>query len=539
MADPAPSPRSAAWETLAAVMSDVRALGGAVSLLQWDQETFMPARGAAARGDQLAVVQAALHERLTSRAVAEALDRAERDADGDPDRAAALRALRFDHERAARVPQELVRALAQAQAEGIDAWKAARAERSFARFAPSLERLLALRREQADALLPMLERRAQAQPEEAAPERAGGPGGRGLSRPPGKIEPYDALLEGYEPGMRVARLAPILQRLAGWLAPVVAAIDAAPAPEDGFLAGRFDAEAQWSFTLELLQALGFDPAAGRQDRSVHPFTLGLDPGDVRITTRIHEDQPLSAIFSTLHEAGHGLYEQHLPAQDRRSLLCAAPSMGLHESQSRLWENLVGRSLPFWRAFLPRLAARFPRLAGVAPEDFHRAANRVRRSLVRVEADEVTYNLHIALRFELELGLLRGALAVRELPEAWAARSEALLGVRPRHDVEGVLQDIHWAWGDLGYFPTYTIGNLYAATLYAAAARSLPGLDEALARGELAPLRVWLAERVYRVGRRKDAEEIVRDATGEGLTDRDFERYVKTKYGALYGLSLAG
>lgn len=510
MADPAPSPRSAAWETLAAVMSDVRALGGAVSLLQWDQETFMPARGAAARGDQLAVVQAALHERLTSRAVAEALERAERDADGDEERAAALRALRFDHERAARVPQELVRALAQAQAEGIDAWKAARAARSFARFAPSLERLLALRREQADAI--------------------GVPDGG---------EPYDALLEGYEPGMRVARLAPILQRLVGWLAPVVAAIDAAPAPEDGFLAGHFDAEAQWSFTLELLQALGFDPAAGRQDRSVHPFTLGLDPGDVRITTRIHEDQPLSAIFSTLHEAGHGLYEQNLPARHRRTLLCAAPSMGLHESQSRLWENLVGRSLPFWRAFLPRLAARFPRLAGVPAEDFHRAANRVRRSLVRVEADEVTYNLHIALRFELELGLLRGELAVRDLPEAWAARSETLLGVRPRHDGEGVLQDIHWAWGDLGYFPTYTIGNLYAATLYAAAARALPGLEEAIAGGELAPLREWLAERVYRVGRRKDAEEIVRDATGEGLTDRDFERYVKAKYGALYGISLAG
>jgi carboxypeptidase Taq len=504
----APPPPSAAWETLAAAMSDARALGGAASLLQWDQETFMPAKGAPARGDQLAAVQAALHERLTSPAVAEALDRAEREAGDDPDRAAALRALRFDHERAARVPQRLVRALAQAQAEGVDAWKAARDARAFEIFAPRLERLLELRREQADA----------------------------IGVPPGG-ERYDALLEGYEPGMRVARLAPILERLVGWLRPVVAAIDAAPQPPDGFLSGRFDGDAQWQFTLELLAALGFDPAAGRQDRSVHPFTLGLDPGDVRVTTRIDESQPLSAIFSTLHEAGHGLYEQNLPAEHRRSLLCAAPSMGLHESQSRLWENLVGRSLPFWRAFLPRLAARFPRLEGVGAEDFHRAANRVERSLVRVEADEVTYNLHIALRFELELGLLRGALAVRDLPEAWAARSEALLGVRPRHDADGVLQDIHWAWGDLGYFPTYALGNLYAATLHAAAARALPGLEDAIAAGDLAPLRGWLTENVYRVGRRKDAEEIVRDAAGEGLTDRDFERYVKTKYGALYGLTL--
>ncbi|WP_242341172.1 MULTISPECIES: carboxypeptidase M32 [unclassified Anaeromyxobacter] len=519
MPETAPAPRSAAWETLAAVMCDVRALGGAVSLLQWDQETFMPAKGAVARGDQLAAVQAALHERLTQPRVAEALDLAEREASGDPDRAAALRALRFDHERAARVPQDLVRALAQAQAEGVDAWKAARNARAFALFAPKLARLVELRREQADALMPMLARRPEAQPD------------------PGASEPYDALLEGYEPGMRVARLEPILRRLVGWLSPLVAAIDAAPAPEDGFLSGRFDGEAQWGFTLELLAALGFDPAAGRQDRSLHPFTLGLDPGDVRVTTRVYEAQPLSAIFSTLHEAGHGLYEQHLPGEHRRSLLCAAPSMGIHESQSRLWENLVGRSLPFWRAFLPRLAARFPQLAGVAPADFHRAVNRVERSLVRVEADEVTYNLHVALRFELELGMMRGTLAVSDLPEAWAARSEALLGVRPRDDAEGVLQDIHWAWGDLGYFPTYTLGNLYAATLFAAAGRALPGLDDAIAAGDLAPLRRWLAEKVYRVGRRKDAEDIVRDAAGVGLTDADFERYVKTKYGALYGLTL--
>ncbi|WP_242347101.1 carboxypeptidase M32 [Anaeromyxobacter terrae] len=508
MSETAPSRRSAAWETLAAAMCDVRALGGAVSLLQWDQETFMPAKGAPARGDQLAAVQAALHERLTHPRVAEALDLAEREDSGDPDRAAALRALRFDHERAARVPQDLVRALALAQGEGVDAWKAARTERAFALFAPKLARLVDLRREQADAI--------------------GVPAGG---------ERYDALLEGYEPGMRVSRLEPILARLVGWLSPLVAAIGAAPAPESGFLSGRFDADAQWRFTLELLAALGFDPAAGRQDRSLHPFTLGLDPGDVRVTTRVYEAQPLSAIFSTLHEAGHGLYEQNLPAEHRRSLLCAAPSMGIHESQSRLWENLVGRSLPFWRAFLPRLAARFPQLAGIGPADFHRAVNRVERSLVRVEADEVTYNLHIALRFELELRMLRGTLAVSDLPQAWAARSEALLGVRPRDDAEGVLQDIHWAFGDLGYFPTYTLGNLYAATLFDAAARALPGLEDAIAAGDLAPLRRWLTEKVYRVGRRKDAEDIVRDAAGVGLTDEHFERYVKTKYGALYGLAI--
>jgi carboxypeptidase Taq len=565
-------PRDGAWETLASAMADLRALQGAVCLLQWDQETYMPPRGAEARGEQLAAIQAALHERLTSPRVAEALDRAEQDA-SDPDRAAMIRALRFDHERAARVPPDLVRALAQAQAEGVDAWKDARAQNAFQVFAPRLERLVALRREQADALMPVLERssrrqvspavRAQGQADEPAPERARGTGGAGFiapparsppgqanepgperatggpggAAPPSKIEAYDALLDGYEPGMRVARLAPLLEHLVGWLVPVVEKLERAPRPDASFLEGTFPAEAQWRFTLELLAILGFDPGAGRQDRSVHPFSLGLDPSDVRLTTRIFEDQPLSAIFSTLHEGGHGLYEQGLAAADRRSVLGAAPSMGLHESQSRLWENLVGRSLPFWRACLPRLARELPRLAGVPVDSFHRAANRVERSRVRVDADEVTYNLHIALRFELELALLRGELQVRELPDAWNARSEALLGLRPETDADGILQDIHWAQGDLGYFPTYTLGNLYAATLYAAAEREIAGLGEAIAQGDLAPLRRWLTEKVYRVGRRKDAEEIVRDATGEGLTDRDFERYVKTKYGALYGVAL--
>jgi carboxypeptidase Taq len=507
MPDPAPRARTA-WETLAAAMSDVRALAGTVSLLQWDQETYMPPRGAQARGDQLAAVQAALHERLTSPRVAEALERAEREAGDDPDRRATLRALRFDHMRAARIPQDLVRALAQAQADGVDAWKDARARSAFAVFAPKLERLVALRREQADAI--------------------GVPGGG---------ERYDALLEGYEPGMRVARLEPLLAHLVGWLRPVVDKLDAAPRPDDAFLRGAFPAEGQWRFTLELLALMGFDPAAGRQDRSIHPFTLGLDPGDVRVTTRIFEDQPLSAIFSTLHEGGHGLYEQGLPAEHRRSVLCAAPSMGIHESQSRLWENLVGRSLPFWRAALPRLAREFPSLAGVPVEAFHRAVNRVERSLVRVEADEVTYNLHIALRFELELALLRGTLAIADVPDAWAARSEALLGIRPSRDADGVLQDIHWAWGDIGYFPTYTLGNLYAATLFGAAERALPGLADAIGAGDLAPLRGWLERHVHRVGRREEAEDIVRDASGEGLTDRDFEAYVKAKYGALYGVAL--
>jgi carboxypeptidase Taq len=327
----------------------------------------------------------------------------------------------------------------------------------------------------------------------------------------------------------VAQLEPLFSRLQGWLVPLLDRVSARPPPDDSFLRGRFDGEAQFRFTLELLELMGFDGRAGRQDRSVHPFTVGIDPADVRVTTHVHEDLPLSAIFSTLHEGGHGLYEQQLPAGLRQTVLCAAASTGIHESQSRLWENQVGRSLPFWRAALPRLARHLPQLAGVTPERFFRAANRVERSLIRVEADEVSYNLHVVLRFELELLLFRDALPLAELPAAWNERSARLLGLRPARDTEGVLQDIHWAWGAFGYFPTYTVGNFYAATLFAAARRALPGLDEAIGRGELHPLRDWLGRSVHAVGRRRSAEQIVRGVAGAGLGDADLRAYLEGKY----------
>ncbi|HET6440248.1 MAG TPA: carboxypeptidase M32 [Anaeromyxobacter sp.] len=505
-------PTSRAWETVSRVMAELRALAGISNLLSWDQDTYMPARGAEARGEQMAALEGMVHERLTAPALQEALSTLEAARPDDPDRAAAVRELSRDRARAAAVPGDLVRALARAQSEGNLAWKAARDEERFDRFAPALARTLKLRREQAAALRPVLEAEA-AQP--------GGP------PPPGEV--YDALLDAGEPGMRVSRLEPLFARLRGWLAPLLAEVTARPPPDDSFLRGPFEDEAQWRFTLELIDLMGFDQRAGRQDRSVHPFTAGLDPGDVRVTTRIFEHLPLSSVFSTLHEVGHGLYEQQLPAALRTSVLCAAPSMGLHESQSRLWENQVGRSLPFWRAALPRYVHHFPALASVTPERFFRAVNRVERSLVRVEADEVSYNLHIVLRFEIELALLRDTLPVGDLPGAWNEASGRLLGIRPARDAEGVLQDIHWAWGAFGYFPGYTIGNLYAASLFAAARRSMPGLEEEIARGELGSLRRWLGEKVHSVGRRQSAEEIVRAATGAGLTDADFRTYLEGKY----------
>ena len=509
MSEPETPTQGKDWETLSQTMAELRALSGASSLLGWDQETYMPPGGAEARGEQLAALEGTYHARLTGKELAEALGRLGGNPPLDADRAAAVRVLARDHAQASAVPGDLVRALARAGSEGQQAWMAARQEGRFGRFTPALARTLELRRQQADALLPLLRR---------APV--------GTATP---LERYDALLDLNEPGMRVSRLEPLFARLRGWLAPLLDEVTSRPPPDDSFLRGRFDPEAQWRLTLELLDRMGFDGQAGRQDRSAHPFTVGITPGDVRVTTRIHEQLPLSAVFSTLHEGGHGLYEQQLPAALRHTVLCAAASMGLHESQSRLWENQVGRSLPFWRDTLPRAAAYFPQLSGIGAERFFRAVNRVERSHIRVEADEVSYNLHIILRFELELALLRGDLAVVDLPDAWAERSAKLLGIRPENDNQGVLQDIHWAWGAFGYFPTYTLGNLYGATLFAAARRAIPGLMETAGLADLRALKIWLGERIHAVGRRQEAEEIVRAVCGCGLTDQDFRGYLERKY----------
>lgn len=477
-------------------MQELRDLQGLIGLASWDQETFLPKKAASARGDQLATIQGLYHERLTDPRLGELLTTVKCESG---DEQAMVRVLGQERERQSKVPGDLVRALAQAQTEGVTAWKKARAAKDTKLFFPVLERLLSLRREQADAF--------------------GHDGER-----------YDALLEGFEPGMRVARLGPVLASLAQSLAPMVQALDARPKPPSLFQGQTFDADAQWGFSMELLPALGFDLEAGRQDKSVHPFTGGTHPYDVRLTTRLFPNTPLPAIFGTIHEAGHGMYEQGFQPAHHRTPLAQAPSMGLHESQSRLWENVIGRSRPFWSHFFPKLQRWFPaQLGAVTVDQWVAEVNRVERSPTRVEADEVTYNLHIVLRYELELGLVRGTLAVKDLEAAWNASMERLLGWKVQHAAEGVLQDIHWAWGELGYFPTYALGNLYAASLVSAARRSLGDLDAAMARGELSGLREWLREQVHAQGYRLPAEQLVTGITGRGLTADDFLAYLRQKH----------
>jgi carboxypeptidase Taq len=493
-------------EALLGRMRELKDLSGIIGLATWDQETYLPLKAEAARASQLSTLQGLYHQRLVAPEVGEWLAHLAATPASD-DEKAMVRVLSRERDRAVRIPVDLVRALAEAQGTALTAWRSAREARAFAPFAQPLDRLLQLRREQADAI-----------------------GHEG--------ERYDALLGGFEPGMRTARLMPVLHALRDQLVPLVEALAGWPAAPSVLAGLRFPADAQWRFTVELLGKLGFDLDAGRQDKSVHPFTGGTHPTDVRLTTRISEDNLSAAVFGTIHECGHGLYEQGFRPEDYRTVLAGAPSMGLHESQSRLWENLVGRSLPFWQALYPRLQASFPaQLGGVELVAFHAALNRVSRSPIRVEADEVTYNLHIVLRTELELELLRGNLPAADLPSAWNAASRALLGLEPPDDVKGVLQDIHWAWGELGYFPTYALGNLYAASLMGAAERALPGLWESISQGDFAPLRDWLRAAIHGEGARLDAEDLVRKVTGKGLTDTDFVAYLKSKYGALSGRTL--
>lgn len=477
-------------------MQELRDLAGVIGLCTWDQETYLPRKAEPARAAQLSTLQGLYHERLTDPALGDWLQ-----APGatDDDQRAMVRVLTFERDRAVKVPARLVKELALAQSAGLAAWREAREAEDYRRFEPALARLVALRQEQADAW---------------------GHGG----------ERYDALLQGYEPGMRTARLLPVLQDLAASLKALLARLEARPR-QPSRLAGRtFDVEAQWRFTVSLLEAMGFDLEAGRQDRSVHPFTGGTHQLDVRLTTRLFPGTPLPAIFGTIHEGGHGLYEQGFAPAHARTPLAQAPSMGLHESQSRLWENVVGRSRPFWTHFYPRLQAALPGpLADVSLDEFLGEVNRVERSFIRVEADEVTYNLHIVLRTELELELIRGTLSPRDLEAAWNARTRDLLGLTVDAPSRGVLQDIHWAWGELGYFPTYALGNLYAASLWKALRKDLPRVEAGLARGELAPVREWLRTRVHQEGYRYEAEALVTRVTGAGLTDVDFLEALRSRY----------
>ncbi len=494
-----------AWNALLQKIHELKDLDGVLGLLSWDEETYAPAKGRSARGGHTATIEAIKHQRLCASELGDLIERCRPELSGE--RATMVDRLVRERDRALKVPEDLVKALAQARSEALVAWQDAREKSEYERFAPSLEKILNLTRARADAL--------------------------GATEPSAR---YDVLLDEYEPNMTCAQLSPVLQSLKDGLVPLVEAIAKKSAPDRSFLVeGRFEDAQQWEFTLELLRDLGFDFERGRQDRSSHPFTGGCALDDVRVTTRVFEDNLPSAVFSTIHECGHGLYEQGYLAAHARTPLAQAPSMGIHESQSRLWENQVGRSRAFWSHYLPKLKARFPALEPVSLDAFYGAINYVEPSLIRVEADELTYNLHILVRYELELALIDGSLEVGGLPEAWNQRMKTYLGVTPERDADGCLQDIHWAVGAFGYFPTYSLGNLYSAQLMKAYEVGHPAVWTDVKSGRFAPLLGWLRENIHQKGHLKSAQETVQDAVGAPLKVEPFLDYLRGKFGALYQL----
>jgi len=490
-------------DELKTLLREINDLNSAAAVLGWDQATYMPPGGAEARGRQLATLAKLAHEKFTSPAIGKLLDEVRSDGE---DAAALLRVTRRDYEKATKVPPAFTAALAEHQSKTYEAWTKARPANDFAAVRPLLEKMLDLSRQLANFF-------------------------------PGYDHIADPLIDYADYGMKAATARKVFGELREQLVPIVKTITAQPAADDSCLRQHFPEAEQLAFGREVIKRFGYDFERGRQDKTHHPFQTTFSLGDVRITTRVKENYLGDALFSTLHEAGHAMYEQGVRRDYEATPLVSGTSAGVHESQSRTWENLVGRSRGFWEFYYPKLQETFPaQLKSVTLDKFYRAINKVERSLVRTDADEVTYNLHVMLRFDFELQLLEGKLAVKDLPEAWHARYQSDLGLRGPDDRDGVLQDVHWYGLSIGgVFQGYTLGNILSAQFYEAATRAQPGIEGEIAAGKFDTLHGWLRENIYQHGRKFDTDELVKRATGQPMTIAPYVRYLRKKYGELYRL----
>jgi carboxypeptidase Taq len=495
-------------EALKARLADIADLRHAADLVEWDERVYMPEGGTTTHGEMQATLRRLAHERFTADDIGTAIEAASRsiaglDPDSDDARLVAVTAR--DYEKATQVPASFVAEHATAVSAAQHAWVQARAAADFALFQPHLERILDLKRQYVTFF-------------EAA------------------AHPYDLLLDDYEPGMKTADVQAVFAAIRPRQVELIRRLGQRGGVDDSLLNQPYDEREMWQFAVDVITAFGFDWTCGRQDKSVHPFALSIGANDVRITTRWVPQQPLSLLFGTMHEAGHALYEQGVSGAHHRTSLEGGASLGVHESQSRLWENLVGRSLPFWEHFFPRLQSRFPsQLGGVTLTQFYKAINRVQPSLIRVEADEATYNLHVMLRVELEIALIEGSVSVADLPELWASRTREYLGLTPTSAATGVLQDVHWSAGLFGYFATYTVGNLVAAQLWEKVEARHPSLPEEIRRGDFRALLAWLRTELHHHGRKYWPQELVTRITGGPIDPEPYLRYLEQKYEEIYAL----
>lgn len=506
----------ATLEPLTTRLLEIQRINSAASVLSWDQETYMPVGGGAARAEQIAVLQGIAHEKLVSQDVESLLSQWVDPATGhatdtaggawdEPSRSL-LREVWRDFSRAKKLPSDFVVKLSRECSLAQQVWVEAKKNNKFSKFLPNLRTVLELKREEAQYL--------------------------GY-----QDSPYNALLDIYEPGATITGLQPVFAALKTRLVPLLQRITQSRVQsDDSLLHHSYDQARQLEFGRLVLTAMGYDFERGRLDLSAHPFTTSFHPTDVRVTTRVHEQELQSCLFSCIHEGGHGLYDQGLDQQYFGTPLGDSVSLGIHESQSRLWENCIGRSRPFWRFFYPILQQTFhDQLHSVTMEQFYAAINRVQPSLIRVEADELTYNLHIMLRFEIEQDLIEGTTQPEDLPSIWNRKMEEYLGIVPPTDAEGVLQDVHWSFGAFGYFPTYTLGNLYSVQFFEQAKRELPNLEDEIAAGQLMGLRRWLEQKIHRWGRMFTPAHLAERVTGSMINPEPFLNYAEKKYGELYQL----
>jgi len=489
------------------ILAEIDDLQNAAGLLGWDQQTYMPPGGAESRGYQLGTLQKLAHVKFTSNEIGKLLDQLEPVARGlppDSDDARLIKVTHRDYQKKIKIPPEMVVELARVTTQAFQVWQEARAENNFSMFLPYLEKIVDLRRRYAELFAPY-------------------------------EHIYDPLLDDFEPGLKTSEVKVMFNTLRPQQVALIRAISERPQVDFSFLNQPFEEQKQWNFGVAIITNFGYNWEHGRLDKTTHPFTISFGIDDVRITTRINPNYFSTGILGTMHETGHALYEMGIDPTFSRTPLARGASLALHESQSRMWENLVGRSMPFWIYYYPRLKEVFPdQLKGIELEEFYKGINKVEPSFVRVEADEATYNLHIMLRLELEIELIEGKIEVKDLPEIWNARMEDYLGVTPPNDTLGALQDVHWSEGMIGYFSTYALGNLISTQLWERINIDLPDLLTQISQGKFSSLLNWLRENIYRHGAKFEPQELVQRVTGSKIDSAPYMRYLQKKYSDIYG-----